>query len=406
MSASSDPSPSSSAAAAVPSPLAAYQTHPHHHHNLHLSTPPHHAYPPAAPPPSPASAPRDYRKGNWTLHETLILITAKRLDDDRRAGGGVAMAGPSSPPTPRSAEQRWKWVENYCWINGCLRSQNQCNDKWDNLLRDYKKVRDYEARRASIAAAAPPVDAAAPAAQQQQPQTPLPSYWTMERHDRKERNLPTNLAPEVYDALLDVLSRRAARRGGAAIAPGAPAQLALPPPPPPPPPSPPKPLLNQQQQQQQQKHHHLHPQPPALLQLPPPLPHPSSVPSATSVSAEEEMTGSSESGSDGLGGMSGGGGGDGDEPEAKRRRRVERLGSSVVRSATVLARTLVACEDRRERRHREVLELEERRLRLEAERNEVRRQGFAGLVAAVNGLSGAIHALVSDHHGRSGDSSR
>ncbi|XP_020153683.1 uncharacterized protein [Aegilops tauschii subsp. strangulata] len=409
MSASSDPSPSSSAAAAASaSPLAAYHAHPHHpHHHLHLSTPPH-AYPPAAPPPSPASAPRDYRKGNWTMHETLILITAKRLDDDRRAGGGaggVAMAGPSSPPTPRSAEQRWKWVENYCWINGCLRSQNQCNDKWDNLLRDYKKVRDYEARRASIAAAAPPVDGA-PAAQ---PQTPLPSYWTMERHDRKERNLPTNLAPEVYDALLDVLSRRAARRGGAAIAPAAPAPLALPPPPPPPPPppSPPKPLLNQQQQQEQQKHHRLHPQPPPLLQLPAPVPQPS-VPSATSVSAEEEMTGSSESGSDGLGlgGMSGGVGGNGDEPEAKRRRRAERLGSSVVRSATVLARTLVACEDRRERRHREVLELEERRLRLEAERNEVRRQGFAGLVAAVNGLSGAIHALVADHHGRSGDSSR
>jgi hypothetical protein len=117
--------------------------------------------------------------------------------------------------------------------------------------------------------------------------------------------------------------------------------------------------------------------------------------------AEEDMTGSSESGSDG------GQSGDADEPEAKRRRRgAERLGSSVVRSATVLARTLVACEDKRERRHREVLELEERRLRLEAERNEVRRQGFAGLVAAVNGLSGAIHALVSsDHHHRSGDPS-
>lgn len=115
------------------------------------------------------------------------------------------------------------------------------------------------------------------------------------------------------------------------------------------------------------------------------------------------MSDSSMSGSDG-----GGSEGSRDEPEAKRRRRVERLGSSVVRSATVLARTLVACEDKRERRHREVLELEERRLRLEAERNEVRRQGFAGLVAAVNGLSGAIHALVASdhHHGRSGDSSR
>ncbi|KAF8412734.1 hypothetical protein HHK36_000703 [Tetracentron sinense] len=43
----------------------------------------------------------------------------------------------------RPAELRWKWVEDYCCRNGCLRSQNQCNDKWDNLMRDYKKV--YEA---------------------------------------------------------------------------------------------------------------------------------------------------------------------------------------------------------------------------------------------------------------------
>jgi len=108
--------------------------------------------------------------------------------------------------------------------------------------------------------------------------------------------------------------------------------------------------------------------------------------------AAEEPTGSSESGEDGA---------DGGEPEPKRR-RLNRLGSSVVRSATLLARTLVACEEKRERRHREVLELEERRLRLEEERTEVRRQGFAGLVSAINSLSSAIHALVSDH--RSGDS--
>ena len=76
----------------------------------------------------------------------------------------------------------------------------------------------------------------------------------------------------------------------------------------------------------------------------------------------------------------------------------------MVRSATVLARTMVACEEKRERRHRELLGLEERRLRLEEERTEARRQGFAGLVSAVNSLSNAIHALVSDH--RSGDSSR
>jgi hypothetical protein len=227
---------------------------------------------------------RDYRKGNWTLHETLILITAKRLDDDRRAGAGAGGHHPhahGSPTTPRSSEQRWKWVENYCWNHGCLRSQNQCNDKWDNLLRDYKKVRDYESRTAAAATAtaAAAGAGAAPAA----PAAPggggggvagaaVPSYWNMERHERKDRNLPTNLAPEVFDALTDVLSRRAARRGGAAIAAAPPPpQLALPPPPPPAPPSPPKPLLLQPRG---------HPPPP------PPLPLPTAMapPAATSVS--------------------------------------------------------------------------------------------------------------------------
>jgi hypothetical protein len=194
---------------------------------------PHHApmTPPSAPaPPPPASGQRDYRKGNWTLQETLVLITAKRLDDDRRAGG----AAPGSPATatPRSAEQRWKWVENHCWQHGCLRSQNQCNDKWDNLLRDYKKVRDYEARAAHHR-----------------------PYWSMERHERKDSGLPTNLAPDVYNALSDVLARRAARRGGGAA-------IAGNPPPPPlalPPPSPRKPLLA----------HPRPPPPPPLLPMPP-----------------------------------------------------------------------------------------------------------------------------------------
>ncbi|PNT62111.1 hypothetical protein BRADI_5g25700v3 [Brachypodium distachyon] len=294
MSASPDPSPSSS------TPAGHLRTHPYpHHHNLHLSTPPPpQPHPPAAPgplavtpphqqalapysapPPSPASTPRDYRKGNWTLHETLVLITAKRLDDDRRAGGGVAGSSSSSPAgpsaLPRSAEQRWKWVENYCWSQGCLRSQNQCNDKWDNLLRDYKKVRDFHNRLASNSTA-PSGSGAAPAAA-----APLPtSYWAMERHERKERNLPTNLAAEVYDALCDVLSRRAARRGGAPVAPSPPPPLALPAPPLHPPP---KPLLSQQQQR-------IPPHHPPLLQLPPPPVAVAPPPTTTSVSGNGPLS--------------------------------------------------------------------------------------------------------------------
>ncbi|CAL1406750.1 unnamed protein product [Linum trigynum] len=33
---------------------------------------------------------RDYRKGNWTVSETMVLIEAKRMDEERRTkrGGG------------------------------------------------------------------------------------------------------------------------------------------------------------------------------------------------------------------------------------------------------------------------------------------------------------------------------
>lgn len=122
---------------------------------------------------------REYRKGNWTLQETMILISAKKLDDERRLKGG-------DKEKSKTAEFRWKWVENYCWKNDCQRSQNQCNDKWDNLLRDYKKVREHETKM-------------------------IPgqkSYWQLEKHERKERSLPSNLSTQVYEALHDIIDKR------------------------------------------------------------------------------------------------------------------------------------------------------------------------------------------------------
>lgn len=81
-----------------------------------------------------------------------------------------------------------------------------------------------------------------------------------------------------------------------------------------------------------------------------------------------------------------------------KRRKVGKVGSSVVRSASLLAQTLLACEERKEKRHQDVLELEERRLQMAENRNEMNRQGIDGLVTAVNNLSSAIHALVSNRH--------
>ncbi|XP_043710302.1 trihelix transcription factor ASR3-like [Telopea speciosissima] len=140
---------------------------------------------------------RDYRKGNWTVHETSVLIAAKRVDEERRMKRSGDGDGRSRP-----AGLRWKWVEDYCWRHGCLRSQNQCNDKWDNLMRDYKKVSEYERRLAERGVGEEG------------------SYWKLEKHERKERNLPSNMLPEIYDAVVEVVEKRGVPRvSGGSVAP-------------------------------------------------------------------------------------------------------------------------------------------------------------------------------------------
>lgn len=118
----------------------------------------------------------EYRRGNWTVPETMVLIEAKRKVHEERHPGEHGLA-------------RWRWVEDYCWRAGCRRSQNQCNDRWDNLMRDYKKVRAYELHAAAGS---------------------RPSYWAMGRADRKGRGLPSNLLREVYDAMTEVIERKQA----------------------------------------------------------------------------------------------------------------------------------------------------------------------------------------------------
>ena len=108
----------------------------------------------------------------------MLLIEAKRKVHEERHPGDQGLA-------------RWRWVEDYCWRAGCRRSQNQCNDRWDNLMRDYKKVRAYELSGAGAGAGGR-----------------APSYWVMGRVERKERGLPSNLLREIYDAMGEVIERR------------------------------------------------------------------------------------------------------------------------------------------------------------------------------------------------------
>ncbi|XP_073136432.1 uncharacterized protein [Henckelia pumila] len=139
---------------------------------------------------------RDHRKGNWTLQETMVLIEAKKMDDERRMKRLWGDGGERGKPT----EPRWKWVEDYCWNSGCLRSQSQCNDKWDNLMRDFKRVREYEIRRLA----------------EKDEEKKYYSYWGMEKNQRKENNLPPNMLSQTYDALVEVVERKCPTAAAAA----------------------------------------------------------------------------------------------------------------------------------------------------------------------------------------------
>lgn len=310
---------------------------------------------------------RDYRKGNWTPTETMTLIEAKKMDGERRMKGSGDGEGRN-----KSVEPRWKWVEDYCWRKGCLRSQNQCNDKWDNLMRDYKKVRDFERRIA------------------ERGEGNEGSYWKIERNDRKERNLPTNMSPQIYEALVEVVERKGAsqrvvdsvlasasnpiigfavdRPVGSMAQPSLPpllqhqisapvAPLALPPPP-------------------------LTAQPLPILAYSQPMPTVDVDTSEHSDSPAKRRRREGESGDQGTSGTA-------------NVSNSQEVGTAISKSASIIAEALQASEEREERRHRELLSLHERRLKIEESKTEISRQGINGLVDAINKLADSITALAS-----------
>lgn len=73
----------------------------------------------------------------------------------------------------------------------------------------------------------------------------------------------------------------------------------------------------------------------------------------------------------------------------------EAVGTAISRSASIIAEALQACNEREERRHRDLLSVQERRLKLEESNAETNRQGINGLVEAINKLADSIHALAA-----------
>ncbi|KAE8669760.1 RAB isoform 1 [Hibiscus syriacus] len=315
---------------------------------------------------------REYRKGNWTVNETLVLIEAKKMDDERR------MKKSEGKPT----ELRWKWVEDYCWRRGCLRSQNQCNDKWDNLMRDYKKVREYQRRRGESGS----------------------DYWEMEKNERKEKILPTNMLRQIFEHLEQVVEKKGGQiavatggaSGGGSVAvhnipyvmdtpitsvqpslqrqlPPIPAAIPLPPTAPPQlPPLPPPPTAA-----------------PTLLQ--PSLSYAQPFPT---VDVRESSDSDTSEHSDSVAKRRKRSGGNGEGTASPN--NSDEHGTAIFKSASIIAEAILASEENEERRHRDLVVLHERRLQIEESKTEINRRGIDGLVGAINRLANSIIALASN----------
>ncbi|EFH55823.1 hypothetical protein ARALYDRAFT_345299 [Arabidopsis lyrata subsp. lyrata] len=310
---------------------------------------------------------REYRKGNWTVSETLVLIEAKKMDDERRVRRSEKQPEGRNKP----AELRWKWIEEYCWRRGCQRDQNQCNDKWDNLMRDYKKIREYERLRVESSFNT----------------SSSSSYWKMDKSERKEKNLPSNMLSQIYDALAELVGRKTlpssssaavGNRNGSQILRVCQQSLGFV-----------APMMAQP----------MHQTPTTIvLSYPPPppqslclsLPSPPQLPPSSSFHVEpmqptvDRSPGKRRKTTPG-------------ETTAGGEREAEEvaIGAALSRCASVITQVIRESEERQERRHKEVVKLQERRLKIEESKAEINRQGISGLVDAINQLATSILALAS-----------
>ncbi|KAG0559789.1 hypothetical protein KC19_10G129200 [Ceratodon purpureus] len=115
---------------------------------------------------------RVYKKGPWSVPEMLALQSAKR-EDVERVGKGAPRE------KHRTAQEKWQSIEDFCWLRFVQRSAQQCQDKWESMSAEFKKVKDFESGTLHG----------------------QKSYWLMTIDERKAFRVPPNFQKEVYTSL-------------------------------------------------------------------------------------------------------------------------------------------------------------------------------------------------------------
>ncbi|BBM98860.1 protein MpTRIHELIX1 [Marchantia polymorpha subsp. ruderalis] len=126
-----------------------------------------------------------YRNPRWSLHESLILLAAKKKQED---DSGMA---PKARARTVSADERWESISAHCRTNGCERNAYQCRKRWSALLGDFKRIREWQ-------------------------KLSTESYWLMKNEKRKENKLPAIFDYEVFVNMDSWVGKRTGKKSGAA----------------------------------------------------------------------------------------------------------------------------------------------------------------------------------------------
>ena len=139
----------------------------------------------SGPSPSQSAVPHKVRGPNWTEAECLVLIGQKRIEWDGRHNC-------SQPSLARFVygTTAWKLV-----LSGCMavvgfreRDADQLTNKWDGLIKDYKKLKDYIEGTGSA------------------------NWWGMNREEKRDlckiRKLPIEFSETMYNEMENFVGKR------------------------------------------------------------------------------------------------------------------------------------------------------------------------------------------------------
>lgn len=134
---------------------------------------------------SQSAAPHKVRGPNWTEAEMLVLISQKRIEWDGRHNC-------SQPSLAKFVygTTAWKLV-----LAGCMsvvgfreRDADQLTNKWDGLIKDYKKLKDYIEGTGSA------------------------NWWGMNREEKRDlcrtRKLPLEFSESMYNEMENFVGKR------------------------------------------------------------------------------------------------------------------------------------------------------------------------------------------------------